>query len=87
MKQHAELVEKVLAAPNISSEHPIFLALRDTAQTVIQMEIRPQLRHASSQTTEVYLEWLFEKMRVPLTMTQKWAELEDRDIASEEAVE
>lgn len=87
MKQHAELVEKVLAAPNISSEHPIYLALRDTAQTVIQMEIRPQLRHASSQTTEVYLEWLFEKMRVPLTMTQKWAELEDRDSASEEAVE
>lgn len=44
--------------------------------TVIQMEIKPQLRHASSRTTEIYLHWFFAKMRVPLTMTQKWVALD-----------
>lgn len=84
MKQHAELIQKVLGTPNISSEHPMVLALRDTAQTVIQMEIRPQLRHASSQTTEIYLEWLFAKLRVPLTMTRQWVELDEEQNDDEE---
>ena len=79
MKQHAELIEQVLKTPNISIEHPMALALRDTATTVIQMEIKPQLRHASSRTTEIYLHWLFAKMRVPLTMTRQWVELDEGD--------
>ncbi|MDP2869158.1 MAG: hypothetical protein Q8O08_10040 [Methyloversatilis sp.] len=87
MKQHAELIQRVLRMPNITSEHPMVLALRDTAQTVIQMEIRPQLRHASSRTTEIYLEWLFAKMRVPLTMTRQWAELDEDKASDEEAGE
>lgn len=78
MKQHADLIQQVLGNPNLSSEHPMVLALRDTAQTVIQMEIRPQLRHASSRTTEIYLEWLFAKIRVPLTMTRQWVELDEK---------
>lgn len=53
------------------------LALRDSAVTVIQMEIKPQLRHASSRTTEIYLHWLFAKMRVPLTMTRQWVALDE----------
>lgn len=85
MKQHADLVQRVLGTPNISSEHPMVLALRDSAQTVIQMEIRPQLRHASSRTTEIYLEWLFAKMRVPLTMTKQWLELDGEKNIDEEA--
>ena len=55
------------------------LALKDCAATVIQMEIRPQLRHASSRTTEIYLQWLFAKMRVPLSMTRQWAELDEEE--------
>jgi integrase len=77
MKQHAALIEQVLKMPNISIEHPIVLALRDTAMTVIQMEIKPQLRHASSRTTEIYLHWLFAKVRVPLTMTRQWVALDE----------
>jgi integrase len=84
MKQHAELTQNVLGSPNISSEHPMVLALRDTTQTVIQMEIRPQLRHASASTTEIYLEWLFAKMRVPLTMTRQWVELDEGQNGCEE---
>lgn len=76
MKQHAELIQQVLKTPNISREHPLVLALKDSAQTVVQLEIRPQLRHASARTTEIYLQWLFAKMRVPLSMTRQWVELD-----------
>ena len=75
MKQHAELIAKVLATPNINPEHPLVLQLRDTAQTVIQMEIQPQLRHRSSLTTEIYLKWLFNQLRMPLSITRQWVDL------------
>ncbi|WP_273428622.1 hypothetical protein [Chitinibacter tainanensis] len=78
MKQHAELIQQVLKTPSISMELPIVLALKDSAMTVIQMEIKPQLRHASSRTTEIYLHWLFAKMRVPLSMTQQWVEMDEK---------
>lgn len=80
MKQHAELIQKVLKISNLGHDHPLALALRDTAQTVIQLEIRPQLRHASTSTTEIYLQWLFAQMAVPLSMTRHWVALdENRD--------
>jgi hypothetical protein len=84
MKQHADLIKKVLATPNISPEHPLVLQLRDTAQTVIQMEIQPQLRHAYSQTSEKYLQWLFAKLRAPLSMTRQWVD-SDNETGSMEA--
>jgi hypothetical protein len=87
IKQHAELIEKILRAPNIRSEHPLVLSLRDTAQTVIQLEIRPQLRHANSRTTEIYLEWLFAKLRVPLAVTEPWVEANGANHVDEEEVE
>jgi hypothetical protein len=77
MKQHTDMILQVLKIPNVSNEHPMVLALRDTAQTVIQMEIRPQLRHVSTRTTEIYLQWLFAKMSVPLTMTRQWIEIDE----------
>lgn len=77
MKQHAELIKKVLAIPKLDAAHPLVLQLRDTAQTVVQMEIQPQLRHRSSQTTEIYLQWLFAKLRMPLSMTKEWVESDD----------
>lgn len=79
MKQHAELIQHVLKTPKVSSDHPMVLALRDTAQTVIQLEIRPQLRHASSATSEIYLQWLFNQMRVPLSLTQQWVGLDETE--------
>ncbi len=84
MKQHAELIQQVLKTPNLSIEHPMVLALKDSAMTVIQMEIKPQLRHASSRTTEIYLQWLFAKMRVPLAMTRQWAELDEGESVGDE---
>jgi integrase len=85
MRQHAELIQQVLKTPNINMEHPMVLALRDSAVTVIQMEIKPQLRHASSRTTEIYLHWLFASMRVPLTMTRQWGALDEVNSTEDEA--
>ena len=86
MEQHAALIREVLAIPNVTPEHPLVLQLRDTAQTVVQMEIQPQLRHRSSQTTEIYLEWLFNKLRVPLAMTKQWVDLGDEASGAEGGV-
>lgn len=83
MKQHAELIQQVLKVPNLPNDHPMLLALRDTAQTVIQLEIRPQLRHASAATTEIYLLWLFNQMRVPLNQTRRWADMDEEESTEE----
>lgn len=83
MKQHTELIKHVLKIPNLSVEDPMLLALKDTAQTVIQLEIRPQLRHVSTKTTEIYLQWLFNQLRVPLNMTRRWAERDESESTTE----
>lgn len=74
MQEHAALIKQVGGIANPDADHPLVRALKDTIQTVIQLEIQPQLRHASSQTTEIYLQWLFNKLRVPLDLTRKWQE-------------
>lgn len=83
IKQHAELIQQILKVPNIQNNHPMLLALRDTAQTVIQFEIRPQLRHANAATTEIYLQWLFNQLRVPLNRTRRWAEMGEEESTEE----
>jgi hypothetical protein len=35
------------------------------------------LRHAGTATTEIYLKWLFTKLRIPLTLTRQWVELDE----------
>lgn len=77
MQQHADLIQHILKIPNLSRDHPMVLALKDTVQTVIQMEIRPQLRHVGTQTTEIYLRWLFEQKRIPMSMTKVWVAVGD----------
>lgn len=65
MKQHVDVMEKVLTSPGISAESPLVLSLKDTAMVVIQLEISPQLRHRQKSTTELYLRWLFNRLRLP----------------------
>jgi hypothetical protein len=74
MQEHVALIKQVQGLANPDADHPLVRALRDTIQTVIQLEIQPQLRHVSSQTTEIYLQWLFNQLRVPLDLTRKWQE-------------
>lgn len=84
MEQHTELIKHVLKIPNLRDDHPMILSLKDTAQTVIQFEIRPQLRHVSAETTEIYLQWLFNQMRVSLNLTRRWVEMDGDESTEEE---
>lgn len=74
MQEHIALIKQLQSVPNLDISHPLLHALRDTVQTVIQLEIQPQLRHVSSHTTEIYLQWLFNQLRVPLNLTRRWQE-------------
>lgn len=74
MQEHVALIKQVRGLANPHVDHPLVRALRDTVQTVIQFDIQPQLRHVSSQTTGIYLQWLFNQLRVPLDLTRKWQE-------------
>ena len=79
MQEHVALIKQVQGLTNPGLDHPLLLALKDTVLTVIRMEIQPQLRHVSSATTEIYLQWLFNQLRVPLDLTRLWNE-DDKDL-------
>ena len=74
MKEHSALIKQVHGLTNPSVDHPLLRVLRDTVLQVIQFDIQPQLRHSNSATTETYLQWLFNQLRVPLNMTRLWQE-------------
>src|SRR5439155_24386041 len=59
MQEHTALIKQLQGITNPDVDHPLVRALRDTVQTVIQLEIQPQLRHVSAATTEIYVQWLF----------------------------
>lgn len=74
MQEHAELIKQLHRLTTPDANHPLLRALKDTVLQVIQLEIKPQLRHVGSATTEIYLQWLFNRLRVPLNMTRQWQE-------------
>lgn len=45
-------------------------ALQMNAQSVIELEIQPQLRHKSPDTTLIYLQWLSDKLNINLNLHQ-----------------
>lgn len=72
MRDQAELMRKILELPTLTDSTPLLLALKDTALSVIQLEITPQLRHASSTTTERYLTWWFSRNSLPYQPRAIW---------------
>lgn len=74
MQEHVDLIKQLRSITSPKADHPLMRALRDTVLQVIQLEIKPQLRHVSSTTTEIYLLWLFNELRAPLDITRKWQE-------------
>lgn len=76
MQEHAALIKLLHGITNPNADHPLLRALKDTVLNVIRMEIQPQLRHGSSATSEIYLQWLFNQLRVPLNLTRLWHEEE-----------
>lgn len=80
MQEHTALIKKVQGFATLDAGHPLLRALKDTVLQVIQYDIQPQLRHANSATTEIYLQWLFNQLRVPLNLTRMWQEEKDEEM-------
>jgi len=55
-------------------DESILAALQSNALAVIQLEIQPQLRHVSKETTMIYLQWLADRLGVNLNLHQNWVE-------------
>lgn len=82
MEQQQQLLRQALKS---GADEAALQALQSNALSVIQMEIQPQLRHASYETTMIYLQWLTDKLGINLNLHQRWAdELEEDDGHDEE---
>lgn len=55
-------------------DESILAALQSNALAVIQLEIQPQLRHVNKETTQIYLQWLADRLGVNLNLHQNWVE-------------
>ncbi|MEA5098767.1 MAG: hypothetical protein VB032_09580 [Burkholderiaceae bacterium] len=71
MQQQRELLEHALKK-DVPSE--ILGSIRSSAESVIMMEIQPQLRHASRETTMIYLQWLSDHLSLNLNLHEKWVD-------------
>lgn len=80
MQDHADLMAKILEMPGLTHSSPLLLGLKDTAISVIQLEITPQLRHMNSSTTELYLEWWFARNSLPYQTRVIWDDEHDEEV-------
>lgn len=78
-----ELLEHALKT---NVDESVLAALQLNALSVIELEIQPQLRHASKETSLIYLQWLSDRLGVNLNLHQNWVELlsEEGDDEGEE---
>jgi hypothetical protein len=52
----------------------IIQVFQSTALSIIELEIQPQLRHVSRETTKIYLQWVFDQLGINLNFHDRWAE-------------
>lgn len=72
IEDQRRLLKQALNA-NVDEFH--LMALRSNAESIIELEIKPQLRHVSKETTLIYLQWLADRLGVNLNLHQNWVEL------------
>lgn len=49
-------------------------SIRSNALSIIRLEIQPQLRHVSDQTTLLYLRWIADRLHTNLNLHEHWVE-------------
>lgn len=82
MEQQRQLLRHALKS---GVDETALQALQSNALSVIQLEIQPQLRHASHGTTMIYLQWLTDRLGMNLNLHQRWAdELGGDDVDGED---
>lgn len=71
METHRQLLEHSLKR---KLDESVVAAVRSNALSVIELEIQPQLRHVSKETTMVYLQWLGDRLGVSLDVHENYVE-------------
>lgn len=69
MQQYNDLFNEL---KSVSYDKDFLSLFRANCESVIQLEIRPQLRHVTSETSMVYLQWLADKFGVNLNLHDLW---------------
>lgn len=69
IEQYRKFLEEI-SGSDVQDE--ILSAFRMNVETVIRLEIQPQLRHASRETTLVYLQWVTDRLGINLNLNKKW---------------
>jgi integrase len=68
---HQLFLEEALKA-KVSDD--VLGSIRSNALSIIRLEIQPQLRHVSEQTTLIYLRWVANRLHINLNLQEQWAE-------------
>jgi hypothetical protein len=84
MEDQRKLLEHALKT---NVDESILSALQLNALSIIELEIQPQLRHVSKETTMIYLQWLGDRLGVNLNLHQSWAEQLSDGSDDEEEIE
>jgi hypothetical protein len=71
LEMHRKLLESAL---NADVDEVVLQAIQNNALSVIQLEIQPQLRHSSKETSIIYLQWLFDRLGINLNLHETWTE-------------
>lgn len=76
MQQHKRLLQNAIG---YQFDEPLLQMLRNNALSVIQLEIQPQLRHCSHETTMKYLQWLADRLGANLFSAYEKSIEEEQD--------
>lgn len=61
-------------AMNLTLDEATHTLLHNDVMSIIELQIKPQLRHANSETSLIYLQWLFDRVGVALDLHQNYVE-------------
>lgn len=71
LEDQRKLLETALKA---NVDELIIQSFQSTALSIIELEIQPQLRHVSRETTKFYLQWVFDRLGINLNLQERWTE-------------
>jgi len=70
MRQQRALIE---SAPASVNSEVLFEALQSSLMSVIRLQIQPQLRHKSENTSLIYLQWFSDQLMQNMNFHERWA--------------
>ncbi|WP_223194137.1 hypothetical protein [Pseudomonas sp. PSB11] len=66
------LRELMEAALKTKVDTVVLQSLQSNVLSIIELEIQPQLRHISRETTTIYLQWVSDRLAINLNLHERW---------------